>query len=120
MGLKASTVMQWSARGKWLADVGKPKQLPPASMQAQAVSNVSTPAEALGELLAEDERETRVSLSRSARRMAAQAEAADLSAAAHVHQAAKVAALVHRWDAQNGAPTVSVSVLLGLGSARSG
>lgn len=102
LGLNASTVTMWSKRGKWFAK----QVLPPSMIQkitpkqdhnGNVVSVVIPPADAMAARLAEDERETRLSLSKSARRLAREAEDAPLEMAGDVLQAAKVAGLVHKW-----------------------
>lgn len=104
MGLSESTVMQWSARGKWLEHVRQPIPLP-SSMQPTLVSSVSKPADALCEVLKDHERETTLSLARAARRNAAEAETAGLDAADKALATGKLLALVHRWERQTGSST---------------
>ena len=48
--------------------------------------------------LADNERETRLSLSRYARRAAKDSESASLRDSPYVKQAAQVAGIVHKWD----------------------
>jgi hypothetical protein len=116
MGLKESTVMQWSARGKWLADVGKPKQLPPSSMQAQVVSNVSTPAEALADSLADMSAGTRLNLARALLNGSAHAARLDgaevLDKAVPLGHLTRSASSVHAWAETRGEPLVRINVLL--------
>jgi molybdenum-dependent DNA-binding transcriptional regulator ModE len=83
------------------------------SIEAQQghVTSVTSAADALVDILAEDERETRLSLSRSARQLAAQGETASLDEAHRVHDVAKTAALVHRWDRQQHPNILNVAVL---------
>lgn len=103
--LSEDTVKSWSLRGNWLA---KPEHvLPPTVMQCRA-PDAPKPADALAAALAEDERETRISLSKAARRLASASESADLGQAADVLSSAKVASLVHKWGdgSQQGATVV--------------
>lgn len=118
-GIPLNTVLSWSARGEWLANAGKPTPLP-ASMQPRAIPAIVAPVDALMNILSEDERETRISLSKSARKLAKQAEDAPLEQAADVLQAAKTAAIVHRWqDGANTAGSVIVNIAL-MGLPQSG
>lgn len=101
-GIAQGTVQDWSAKGKWLADT-KPtpaKLPPPASMQRP--TNPTSPVDALSGILADDSRETRLSLSRAARSMARQAEDAELEQAGDALQVGKLAAAVHGWDRDEG------------------
>lgn len=95
-GIPLNTVLQWSSRGKWLAHTRQPVSLP-KSMTPTTVIGVIKPADALANALAEDSCETRMSLSRSARKMARDAESADLAQAGDVLQVGKLAALTHGW-----------------------
>ncbi len=61
--------------------------------------------------MSEDDRETKLSLSRSFRRLAKDAEAAPLAQAADVLTVTKGAALVHGWAGANGGGT-SVNILI--------
>ncbi len=65
--------------------------------QANVVTTV-TPANAHAEALAELEGQTRMSLAKSAQRMAKDSEQANLRDAPYVHKAAQVAGLVHGWS----------------------
>lgn len=113
MGLPETAVQQWSCRGKWLAKTRPtPAALPlPASMQSVTTVR-QTPADALSAVLADDAKETRLSLSRSARNLAQQAETALLDQAGDVLSAAKVASVVHRWDADKQGPAVAVNIAI--------
>jgi hypothetical protein len=75
------------------------------------VTPVTSASDALVNILAEDERETKLSISRSARQLAAQGETASLDEARRVHDVAKTAALVHRWDAQQHPNILNVAIL---------
>lgn len=112
LGLKEDTVAAWSARGDWLA-VTRPQaaQVPlPASM-VSASSASKSPVQALQAALADDERETRVSLSRGTRRAAAKLEDAKPEDASNLLTLAKTHALVHRLDSERG-PAVAVNIAI--------
>lgn len=79
------------------------------SLQSEVVPNVPTASQALAESLADDERETRISLARSVRGMAQQAENADLDESGSVHGVAKTAAILFRW-ADDGSRGQRVSI----------
>lgn len=92
LGLSENTVLGRAHRESWA------KQLQEAKALAEMPSNEISPAKAITEILAEDGRETRLSLSKSTRKMAKQAEDADLSQAQNVVHTAKAASLIHGWD----------------------
>jgi hypothetical protein len=78
-------VRKWTQRGKWL--------------QSQSVPNgVSATVARISDELADNERETRLSLSRYARRAAQDAEKASLRDAPYVKAAAQVAGITHKWN----------------------
>ena len=69
-------------------------------------------ADAVAEILAEDSRQTKRSLSRAARRMAEQAEQAGLDQAGDAMQCAKLAGMIHGWtDKETGKPMLTLNVL---------
>ena len=72
----------------------------PLSVTTVTSGIVTTSAEALQSILADDERATKMSLSKSARFMALQAERATLAQAPDVLAASKVSSLVHKWDSE--------------------
>lgn len=117
LGLDENTVLQWSARGGWLEKV-RPTQALPLSMQPKAVITVigepvKAPAEALAAILADHERQTKLSLARTARTNAAEAELAGLAGAGDALSTGKLAALVHGWSS-GPATTVNVAIALRL------
>ena len=66
---------------------------------SQIVTNpVQAVAERISDELADNERETRLSLSRYAKRAAQDSENATLRDAPLVHKAAQVAGIVHKWN----------------------
>ena len=69
---------------------------------SQIVTNpVQQVAERISDELADNERETRLSLSRYAKRAAKDAEGASLKDAPYVKSAAQVAGIVHKWDSDS-------------------
>lgn len=117
MGIKESTVMQWSARGKWLEHT-RAQPLLPASMQPVIVSGVISPADALENTLREDGNATKTAGMKYARRAAEHAaklaeESPDLALeqAANVKQVLQTAAIAGGWrDGETGG--ISVNLLL--------
>jgi hypothetical protein len=98
MGISQDAVRQGSKREGWMAS---PKTAAQRAL-AKPVTSVSptalSPADALASVLQEHERETKLSLARSARRMAKDAEEATLREAPYVHKAAQVASITHGWN----------------------
>ena len=73
--------------------------------QSQIVTNpVQVVAERIADELADNERETRLSLSRYARRAARDAESATLKDAPYVKAAAQVAGITHKWNDDSSKP----------------
>jgi len=92
-------VRKWTQRGNWLA--------------SQSVPNgVKATVEKISDELADNERETRLSLARSARRMAKDAEQATLRNSGEVKNVAQTAAIVHRWDQRQTQANVMVNIAL--------
>lgn len=79
----------------------------------RAVTSVTSTADALSNVLAEDSRETRISLSKAARQLAKKGETADLSEAGDVLQVGKLAALTHEWQQPGGSSLVINVALIG-------
>ena len=100
-GLNEDTVCSWAHRYNW-----KPASKP------QARTGNTQLVERISDELAENERETRLSLARSARRMAKDAEQATLRNSGEVKNVAQTAAIVHRWDAKEQTNNVMVNVAL--------
>lgn len=112
MGLPEPTVQAWSAREDWLADTRVVPVSRPASM-VPATRATKSPEEALSAVLADHERETKLSLARTARANALVAERAGLSGAGDALSTGKLAALVHGWaDGSTGSPAVVINVAL--------
>lgn len=87
-GVNYDLVRQWAHRGKW----SKP--------MSQAVTTTKLIADNVQSEIERLEHETRSSLARSSARMAKDAEQATLRDSDKVHNVAKTAAIVHRWDAK--------------------
>lgn len=124
-GIPEGTIRQWARREGWneghkakqslVAGFPTPAKAElaatlPASLRPVAVAGVTKPADALSEILAEDERETRLSLSRAARKLSRDGETARLDQAGDVLQTGKLAALVHRWEASDQAPRLTLNL----------
>ncbi len=88
-GVPYDLVRQWSVRGKW-----RSSQNVTSRPVAVAANNVQSELEKL-------EHETKSSLARSAARLAKKSETSELHESGHVHNVAKTAAIVHRWDAKS-------------------
>lgn len=109
-------VMKRCSREGWIVKADAVRNSVRTMQQAIPLSaNVRNGAETLQCVLAEDARETRISLSKSTRRLAKDAEKALLEQAGDVLQVTKAASLIHGWAP--GAPTpgqamvVNISVL---------
>ncbi len=103
-GLNEDTVCSWAYRYGWSVnktDASKP----------QARTGNTTLVERISDELAENEKETRLSLSRYARRASRDAEEASLREAPYVKQVADVAGKVHKWDQQSPSTVFSLNVL---------
>ncbi len=85
-GLNENTVRSWAMRYGW-------------STATNTQPNGHSPlVQQVASELAKLENETRSSLARSAARLAKRSESADLEQSGHVHNVAKTAAIVHKWD----------------------
>lgn len=100
-GVPYALVRQWESRRK---------------RKEQRVTNVTNPvtvaADNIQNELAEAEHETRLSLARSAKHMAKRAEKAKLNESGDVHNVAKTASIVHKWDSKTNQNNVVVNVAL--------
>jgi len=90
-GVRYDLVRQWASRYGW--------QGPSQSVTTASIRAVT---EKLTDELQENERETRLSLSRYARRAAQSAESATLRDAPYVKAAAQVAGITHKWNDTQG------------------
>ena len=101
LGINYATIRQWAKRGKWNVT---------RSHAQQTVTAVTKPSEAVLDELAEHERETRLSLAKSARRMAKDCEELPVREAEKALTVAKTMAIVHRQDEGKG-QSFSLNVL---------
>jgi hypothetical protein len=101
MGISQDAVRQRSKREGWMAS---PKTVAQRAL-AKPVTSVSpgalSPAHALANVLQEHERETKLSLARSARRMAKDAEQATLRESPYVPQGS-AGSVDHAWMGETG------------------
>jgi hypothetical protein len=99
-------------RERWLANVHAMSK--PRDNGAMPLSKpVQTGSDALEIALQRDERETRASLSKYARKVSKTAAASpDIEQAPLVHKVAQTAGIVHKWDQKTGAPNVMVNIAL--------
>jgi hypothetical protein len=104
LGIQYDRVRQWSHRYGW--------KRPTKSVQ-QAVTVVTQPPSlVLADELADNERETRLSLSRYARRVAKDSESATMREAPYVKAVAQVAGITHKWgDQQAGSNHFTLNTL---------
>ena len=92
-GVRYDLVRQWVSRYGWDRK----------EVMSQNVTKAT--ADRVQNELADNERETRLSLSRYARRAARDAEKATLRDAPYVKAAAQVAGITHKWGDQDKAPS---------------
>jgi hypothetical protein len=118
MGISQDAVRQRSKRERWMAC---PKTVAQRAL-AKPVTSVSpsalSPADALVNVLQEHERKTKLSLARSARRMAKDAEQATLREASYVHKAAQVACITHCWGGKEKNPNAILNLGILIGTDR--
>jgi hypothetical protein len=117
LGISEDAVRQRSKREGWMAS---PKTVAQRAL-AKPVTSVSpsalSPADALANVLQEHERETKLSLARSARRMAKD-EQTTLREATYVHKAAQVASITHGWGEKEKNPNAILNVAILTGAER--
>src|ERR1044072_4680128 len=115
MGISQDAVRQRSKREGWLASPKTVTQRALAKPVTSVSPNALSPADALANVLQEHERETKLSLARSARRMAKDAEQATLRESPYVHKAAQAASIPHGWGNQDKNPNtiLNLGVLIG-------
>jgi hypothetical protein len=115
MGISEDAVRQRSKREGWMASpktaARRALAKPVTSVSPNALSRAHAPVN----VLQEHERETKLSLARSARRMAKDAEQATLRESPYVHKAAQVASITHGWGNQdkNANTILNLGVLIG-------
>lgn len=112
LGLNEARVRKWSSRYRWFAQ--------PESKALQErngiVTSVTTPSDALRELLETDSKQTKIGLSKAARKAAEHlAEAAPtevLKRSRQMKDVAGTASLVHQWESNsNAAGPIQFNVL---------
>lgn len=101
-GIAYATLRQWAKRYRWHA----------TPQHSQAVTTVTQrPAEAHAEVLAEHERETRLSLAKASRRMAKDCEELPVRHAKLAHTVAQTMAIVHRQGEGSAGQSFNLNVL---------
>ncbi len=103
-GLNEDTVCQWSRRFDWFPTS-------PRSNEVRAVSSVSKPGDVHLAELQRLERETRMSLARSAANMSNEAQTAKLKDANNALNVGKLAGIVHKWGDEKQNVSFSLNVL---------
>jgi hypothetical protein len=117
-GISEDAVRQRSKREGWMASPKTVAQRALAKPVTSVSPDVLSPADALANVLQEHERETKLSLARSARRMAKNAEQATLREAPYVHKAAQVASITHSWGEKEQNPNAMLNVAILTGAER--
>lgn len=107
LNIPAPTLRQWAKRGKWNV---------PTRTDQRVTLVTQAPADAHAAQLAEDEAETRASLSRAARQMAKDCEKLPVRHSDKALNVGKLTGIVHKWDAkqQQGANVMVNIALLGI------
>lgn len=104
LGLSEDRVRQWSKRESWF-------KLPPQPPSKANVTVVTSPSSVLANELETNGRETKLSLSRYARRAAKDSESLSTREAALVHKVAQVAGIVHGWNEEKADGKFTLNVL---------
>jgi hypothetical protein len=112
MGISEDAVRQRSKREGWMASPKTAAQRALAKPVTSVSPSALSPADALANMLQEHERETKLSLARSARRMARDAEEATLREAPYVHKAAQVASITHGWGEKEKNPNTILNLAI--------
>lgn len=105
LGLNEDTVCSWAKRENWFATPAVTQPITQQALQAK-------PGDVLLDELADNERETRLSLSRYARRSTKDAESASLRESPYVKQAAQVASIAFKWDQKEQQNNTVVNIAL--------
>jgi Putative ATPase subunit of terminase (gpP-like) len=112
LGLNEDTVCSWAKREKWFTVEAKP-QPPSQAIIPQALQ--AKPSDALASILSDENRETKLSLSRGVRRLAKHIE--NLPAemlfvgADKVKQAVASASQIHGWEESKGTAGPTLNIL---------
>lgn len=114
LNIPLPTLAAWSSKGKWFA---KPEHaLPPTVKPIQTLQ--TKPADVLADMLADDSKQTKLSLARASRKAAEHLADAEpgtvLKHSRAMHDVAKTAATVHGWaGSTEGKAGVNISMLTG-------
>lgn len=113
MGLSQERVMKWSQREQWFKQP-RPVPLPPTMLTAE-VRSVRKASDVMADLLAEDSKETKISLSKGIRRAACMIsqmpEQMLFNGADRVKHIVSSAAQVHGWDEAKSNNSFTLQVL---------
>ncbi len=110
-GVAHATLRQWGSRGGWTVREPLPPTMQPVTF-GTVTRVTSQPADALSAVLHEDDRETRVSLSRATRRRAERlAKTSNPKDARNLHALTQSWAKVHGHDKEQ-STTINVAVAL--------
>jgi hypothetical protein len=123
MNILEVTVLQHAKRHRWTQQIkaatSSSNVIAPLSSGVIApVQSVQSVPQTVAAILAEHERETKLSLARSARRMAKDAEQATLREAPYVHKAAQVASITHSWGEKEKNPNAILNVAILTGAEK--
>jgi uncharacterized protein YjcR len=113
LDIPEGTVLAHAKRHGWTQQIQVATQ-----QQSDAITPVQSVPQSLAAILQEHERETRLSLARSARRMAKYAEQATLREAPYVHKAAQVASITHSWGEKEKNPNAILNVAILTGAEK--
>jgi uncharacterized protein YjcR len=113
MNIPEGTVLAHAKRHGWTQQIQVATQ-----QQSDAITPVQPVPQSIAAILAEHERETKLSLARSAKRMAKDAEQATLRESPYVHKAAQVASIAHGWNNTEKNPNAILNVAILTGAER--
>ena len=113
MNIPEGTVLAHAKRHGWTQQIEVATQ-----QQSDAITPVQSVPQSIATILSEHERETKLSLARSARRMAKDAEQATLREAPYVHKAAQVASITHSWGEKEKNPNAILNVAILTGAEK--
>ena len=113
MNIPEGTVLAHAKRHAWTQQIQVATH-----QQSDAITPVQSVPQSLAAILAEHDRETKLSLARSARRMAKDAEQATLREATYVHKAAQVASIMHGWGEKEKNPNAILNVAILTGAEK--
>jgi uncharacterized protein YjcR len=115
MNIPEGTVLAHAKRHGWTQQIQVATH-----QQSDAITQLQSVPQSIASILSEHERETKLSLARSARRMAKDAEEATLREAPYVHKAAQVASITHGWGEKEKNPNaiLNLAILTGVEKPR--